>query len=42
MAFVCELKIDGVAMSLTYDKGQYVQAAVLRNHPIRGPPSFLV
>jgi DNA ligase (NAD+) len=26
-AFVCELKIDGVAMSLTYDNGRYVQAA---------------
>jgi DNA ligase (NAD+) len=26
-AFVCELKIDGLAMSLTYQDGRYVQAA---------------
>ncbi|MHB1711191.1 MAG: NAD-dependent DNA ligase LigA, partial [Acidimicrobiales bacterium] len=26
-SFVCELKIDGLAMSLTYDRGRYVQAA---------------
>jgi DNA ligase (NAD+) len=25
--FVCELKIDGLAMSLTYENGRYVQAA---------------
>ncbi len=25
--FVCELKIDGLAMSLTYERGRYVQAA---------------
>jgi len=25
--FVCELKIDGVALSLAYEKGRYVQAA---------------
>jgi DNA ligase (NAD+) len=26
-SFVCELKIDGLAMSLTYEDGRYVQAA---------------
>ena len=26
-SFVCELKIDGVAMSLRYERGRYVQAA---------------
>ena len=25
--FVCELKIDGIAMSITYDDGRFVQAA---------------
>jgi DNA ligase (NAD+) len=25
--YVCELKIDGIAMSIRYDKGEYVQAA---------------
>ena len=27
VAFVCELKIDGVAVSITYEGGRYVQAA---------------
>ena len=30
-AYVCELKIDGLAMSLTYRDGQYVQAATRGN-----------
>ena len=27
LAFVCELKIDGLAMSLIYEDGRFVQAA---------------
>jgi DNA ligase (NAD+) len=30
-SFVCELKIDGFAISITYEKGRYVQAATRGN-----------
>src|SRR5215210_1993274 len=29
--FVCELKIDGIAISLTYERGRYVRAATRGN-----------